>query len=99
MLYTVEDLKHYFIFHERAVCPYTPYEGRYLSDVYENFSSAKAKAFDRCEKLCKFFDGYCPGISTHNSFTFTYVFRLEHPETGEELQAIITPKYNHLYYR
>lgn len=99
MNYTVEDLKHDFTVHPRALCPHVGKEGATLDEVYNSYSSKKLRAYNDCVRLCERYSGFNAGISSHNMFSFTFTFELEDPETGELMQAIITPKYRHLYYR
>lgn len=73
-------------------------QGRELSDVYGSFSDAKRKAYYACLRMYDELDGWGFCIVSHNTFSFCVTFRFVDPETGEIVQAYITPLYNYYWY-
>lgn len=47
------------------------WEGKFLNQVYDKWSDAKQKAWDRCYKMCIAEGGEEFGIVSHNTFGFS----------------------------
>lgn len=60
-----------------------------LYEVYDRYSSAKAKAFDYCKGLCAKKNGNGLRILSANTFVFTAAFTYE--ENGKSYLMYITP--------
>lgn len=60
-----------------------------LWDCYQSFSSAKAAAWDHCERLCRSFDGTDLRVLTYSIFQFTAGFTFVNKH-GEECFFVIT---------
>lgn len=73
-------------------------EGTYLSDVYKSPSDAKQRAYEVCHRMYLKMDGWDFHIVSHNTFTFCVAFQFMDPDTGEVVQAYITPTYNYYWY-
>lgn len=94
----MRDINASFTVHPRTKAPEKCIEGEHLDDVYGSFSTAKAHAYMYCKSLEAEFDGFGGGITSHNTFSFSYMFDFVNPDTGELMRAHITPSYNHAYY-
>ena len=63
-------------------------EGKYLSQVYDNFSQAKQNAWDYCSNLFISENGTDFGIISHNTFGFSVAwltekgYRIETPKNS-----------------
>ena len=68
------------------------YEGKYLSDVYGRYSSAKLSAYEDCLEWCKETNGYNFHIISANTFGFSVAWEYNDPNTGEIMTRIETPK-------
>ena len=73
-------------------------QGTYLSDVYDSCSDAKCRAYEVCRRMYEKFDGWDFYIVSHNTSVFCVAFQFEDPDTGEVVQAYITPTYNYYWY-
>lgn len=96
-LFTPEMLE-CFKCHPYAIAPIRSGEGVVLSDVYDNYSVAKERAYNYCSKLCDRFNGWGFQIVGHNCMTFSVQFKFENPLNGCIMLAFITRDYNHLYF-
>lgn len=65
--------------------------GNQLSEVYGRYSSAKAAAWEHCERLCSELDGSNLCIASYNTFVFSAQFEFDHPENGRPMVCHITP--------
>ena len=65
-----------------------------LWEVYGSYSHAKARAMNRCRRLCADLDGWGLRILSHTSRTFTVGFEFPDPVTGEICFAYITRDYD-----
>ena len=65
--------------------------GNQLSEVYGRYSSAKAYAWERCERICAELDGRNLCITSSNTFVFIAQFEFLHPENGRPMVCHITP--------
>lgn len=65
--------------------------GNQLSEVYGRYSSAKAAAWDVCERICSELDGRNLCITSSNAFVFSAQFEFAHPENGRPMVCRITP--------
>ena len=65
-----------------------------LFDAYASFSWAKQQAFNYCQNLSNWLDGYGDNIPSKNSMLFTYAFRFELFDV--EMYAYITKGYNRI---
>jgi hypothetical protein len=72
--------------------------GNSLSEVYGSYSSAKAAAWERCERLCSDLDGFNLCITSANSFVFTAQFEFDNPENGRPMVCHITPSRTYAMY-
>lgn len=68
-----------------------------LSDVYENYSSAKRRAYEYCSGLCKKYNGTDFRIVAHNTMAFTVAFEGVLPESGEVGIFVITRDYDYFH--
>ena len=73
-------------------------KGIYLTDVYKSPSDAKCHAYEVCLRMYEKMDGWDFCIVSHNTFTFCVAFQFMDPETGEVVQAYITPTHNYYWY-
>lgn len=73
-------------------------QGRDLSDVYGSFSEAKRRAYATCRRMCDALEGWDFCIVSHNTNVFCVAFRFVDQDTGEDIQAYITPTYNYYWY-
>lgn len=73
-------------------------QGRELSDVYGYFSCRKYNAYNACRSMCDELDGRDFCIVSHNTNVFCVAFQFADPDTGEVVQAYITPTYNYYWY-
>lgn len=65
--------------------------GNQLSEVYGRYSSAKAAAWEECERICAELDGRNLCITSSNVFVFIAQFEFAHPENGRPMVCHITP--------
>lgn len=65
--------------------------GNQLSEVYGRYSSAKAHAWERCERICAELDGRNLCITSNNRYVFSAQCEFEHPENGRPMVCHITP--------
>lgn len=72
--------------------------GNQLSMVYGRYSSAKAAAWEYCERLCSELDGHNLCITSNNSYRFTAQFEFDHPENGRPMVCHITPPRTYAMY-
>ena len=50
----------------------TNWEGTFLNQVYDSWSDAKQKAWEKCyDEYCNTEDAHMFGICSHNSYSFT----------------------------
>ncbi len=64
-----------------------------LSDVYADYSSKKAHAFNYCVELMHKYNGFDLKIVSYNTFMFTAGF-LYHDKNGDLMYMHITPSYD-----
>ena len=69
-------------------------EKRYLSDCYNSFSNAKARAFSYCKEIERKFNGFEGRVCSFNTFSFTYAFEYTNDE-GVVCLHYITPNYEY----
>ena len=80
-------------------CGYVDYSrGNCLGEVYGCYSANKARAWERCERLCSELDGSNLCITSNNSHTFTVQFEFYHPENGRPMVCHITPSRKYAMY-
>lgn len=65
--------------------------GNQLSKVYGRYSSAKAAAWEECERICAELDGFNLCVTSANTFVFTAQFEFVNPENGRPMVCHITP--------
>lgn len=75
-----------------------PRKGDRLDDVYGSYSTAKAAAWESCERLCDELDGYYLCITSANAFAFTAQFEFDNPDNGRPMVCRITPTRTYAMY-
>lgn len=65
--------------------------GNCLSEVYGHYSSAKAAAWEHCERLCSELDGHYLCVTSASCYFFSAQFEFAHPENGRPMVCHITP--------
>lgn len=73
-------------------------KGNCLSEVYGSYSSAKAAAWERCERICLELDGRYLCVTSANTFVFTAQFEFDNPENGRPMVCNITPNHTNAMY-
>lgn len=73
-------------------------KGNHLSEVYGRYSSAKAAAWEECERICAELDGRNLCITSANTFMFTAQFVFDNPENGRRMVCHITPSRTYAMY-
>lgn len=81
--------------HQGVVCAS---RGNRLSEVYGRYSSAKADAWEECERICAELDGRNLCITSANAFIFTAQFEFVNPENGRPMVCHITPTRTYAMY-
>lgn len=72
--------------------------GNRLSEVYGRYSSAKAAAWEECERICAELDGRNLCITSNNVFVFSAQFEFVNPENGRPMVCRITPTQTYAAY-
>lgn len=71
-------------------------EGRYLWEIYDVFSKAKANALEYCFEKCFDENGTDFHICSHNTFNFSVAWEIENGmrmETAQSSYLILFPEY------
>ena len=68
-----------------------------LDHCFNSYSTAKARAWEYCEKLFHKYDGYGLKVISHNGWIFTAGFEFADPETGEIKFMYITPSKDEIF--
>lgn len=79
-----------------ATANYERYSNMYhtdLNDCYNNYSDAKARAWEYCKGLCNKYNGYGLSIISYNTFMFTAGFTYYDADNKKHF-VFITPSYD-----
>lgn len=83
--------------HPRAKAPNLPNQGRELSDVYRNPSTAKQAVFQREFAIFREMDGRNWRITSHSCHFFCVAYEMD-DEYGRAMLVHVTPYCRHAYY-
>lgn len=72
--------------------------GNQLSEVYGRYSTAKAHAWERCERICAELDGTNLCITSNNRYAFSAQIEFVSPENGRPMVCHITPTRTYAMY-
>ena len=75
---------------QRILAMADAYIGENLWDAYSSFSHDKAKAYEKCRRLCYEDNGYNFHICSANTYQFTVSWEYTNEETGEIMTVVRT---------